>query len=89
MKISSLWVVTKATPRSTMQDICFRVELPLDLYNQFMGGLDPADVVAFYDNQSPAEEKARHELHTAQHRVQLTNGGRAKIEGGSYAAIRN
>ena len=74
MKISSLWVVTKATSRSTMQDICFRVELPLDLYRQFMGGLDPDNIVAFYDNQSAAEEKARHELHAAQHRVQRTAG---------------
>ena len=69
MKISSLWVVIKPTPRSTIQDICFRVELPFGLYKQFMGGLAPADIVAFYDNQNSAEEKARHELHTAQHRV--------------------
>ena len=68
MKISSLWVVTKPTPRSTMQDICFRVELPLDLYKQFVGGLNPDDIVAFYDNQNSAEEKARHELHAAQRR---------------------
>lgn len=65
MKISSLWVVTKPTPRSTMQDICFRVELPFDIYKQFMGGLNPADIVAFYDNQNSAEEKARHDLHSA------------------------
>ena len=62
MKISRLWVVTKPTPRSTLQDICFQVELPIGLYNQFMGGLDPNDVVAFYDNQNAAEEKARHQL---------------------------
>jgi hypothetical protein len=60
-----------------MQDICFRVELPLDLYNQFMGGLNPDDVIAFYDNQNSAEEKARHELHAAKHRVQRT----ARIQG--------
>ena len=65
MKINSLWVVTKPTSRSTLQDICFRVELPHDLYRQFTGGLNPDDVVAFYDNQNSAEEKARHELHAA------------------------
>jgi hypothetical protein len=57
-----------------MQDICFRVELAQDLYNQFMGGLRPDDIVAFYDNQNSAEEKARHELHAAQHRVPCTCG---------------
>jgi hypothetical protein len=31
----------------------------------------------------------RVEISAAQPRVQLTNGGRAKIEGGSKAAIRN
>ena len=49
-----------------MQDVCFRVELPLDLYQQFMGGLNPDDIIAFYDNQNSAEEKARHELHASQ-----------------------
>ena len=84
MKISSLWVVTKPTPYSTMNDICFRVELPKGLYHQFMGGLNPDDVVAFYDNQNSAEEKARHELHAAQHRVQRTAG-----YGGDFQAVAN
>lgn len=63
MKVSSLWLVTKPTPRSVMADICFRVELPLDLYHQFMGGLKPDEIIAFYDDRSSAEQKAKHELH--------------------------
>jgi hypothetical protein len=48
-KISKLWVVTKPTLMSTLEDICFQVDLPNGLYNQFLGGLKPTDIVAFFD----------------------------------------
>jgi hypothetical protein len=42
-----------------MQDICFESTLAHDLCKQYLGGLNPDDIVAFYDNRSSAEEKAR------------------------------
>ena len=63
MKIISLWVVTKPTVKSTLQDICFETTLAHGLCSQYLGGLNPDDVVAFYDSRSSAEEKARWLLH--------------------------
>lgn len=65
MKISHLWVVTKPGTSSTMSDICFETDLAHGLCNQYRGGLNPDDVVAFYDDRSSAEEKARWLLHQA------------------------
>ena len=65
MKISRLWVVTKASPRSTIEDICFQTDLAEGLFHQYKGGLDPKDIVGFWDDESQAKEKARFILHRA------------------------
>jgi hypothetical protein len=68
MKMNSFWIVTRATPESTLGDICFCVDLK-GLYLQFLGGLSPDDIIAAYDNRAAAEERARHELHLAHRKM--------------------
>lgn len=64
-KISHLYVVTSPTAYSTMEDICFRVELPFELAAMFDGGLKPHNILAFYTDKGSAEEKAEQALHRA------------------------
>ena len=54
-RIILLWIVTKPTLRSTLQDICFQTDLAQGLRNQYVGGMDPNTIVGFYDNQAEAE----------------------------------
>jgi hypothetical protein len=65
MKISRLWVVTKPNKNSTLEDICFQTDLTEGLCNQYKGGLDPKDIVGFWDDESQAKEKARFLLQRA------------------------
>ena len=64
MKITRFWIVTEATKFSTLEDICFQVDIE-DLEKQFKGGLKAENVVGMWLDQSPAEEKARHIIHRA------------------------
>lgn len=64
MKISSFWVVIKPTALSTLDDIVFRAT-PQDIGFQFLGGLKPNDVVAFYEDESSAMEKGKLLIHRA------------------------
>jgi len=61
MKITRVWVVVKPTEHSTLEDICFQVELA-ELYKQYQGGLKPEDVYSFYDGKAAAETVAKHLL---------------------------
>ena len=57
MKFKTFWVVTKPTPRSTISDICFQVDAE-SLARQFLGGLEPEEIHAFYTKASEAETDA-------------------------------
>ena len=63
MEIYALWVVTKPTADAELQDICFKTDLPRGLYLQFMGGLEPDEIVGFYTDQKSAEEVEERESH--------------------------
>ena len=64
MKISSFWVVTKPTNLSTLEDIVFR-STPQEIGLQFLGGLKPTNVVAFYEDEFSAVEKGKLLIHRA------------------------
>lgn len=72
MKISSFWVVTKPTKFSTLQDIVYR-STPQEIGLQFLGGLKPENVVAFYDDESSAMEKGRLLIHKEQRNEKQIN----------------
>jgi len=63
-QLTHIWIVTKASPSSVMADILFQANL-YDLYLQYRGGLDPHNIVAFYDDRASAEKQARDELRKA------------------------
>ena len=65
MKISSFWVVIKPTVLSTLNDIVFR-STPQDIGLQFLGGLKPEDIVAFYDDEDSAKTKGKILIHKMQ-----------------------
>lgn len=60
MKISRLWIVTKPTKNSTLDDICFQTDLKEGLCRQYKGGLDPKDIVGFWDDESQAKNEAEY-----------------------------
>jgi len=62
MKLTTLWVVTKPTPRSTVADICFEVDAE-GLALQFKGGLDPSTIHAFYTGKNEAKKIAAWLIH--------------------------
>lgn len=64
MKFSRFWIVTEATKYSTLEDICFQVDIE-DLEKQFKGGLKVENVVGMWLDHSPAEEKAKMLIHRA------------------------
>ena len=64
MKFTRFWIVTQATKFSTLEDICFQVDIE-DLEKQFKGGLKAENVVGMWLDQSPAEEKAKMLIHRA------------------------
>ena len=62
MKLTRVWIVTKPTPHSTLEDICFETDLGHGLAAQYRGGLEPNKIFGFYDTQHHAEMVARREL---------------------------
>lgn len=60
-KITHVWVVTKPSKYSEMEDICFEMELEM-LHRQFIGGLKPEDVVGFYTDEKSARAEAATQL---------------------------
>ena len=56
--ITTLWIVTRPTRLSTLADICFETTLPDGLYNQFMGGLHPFNIVGCYISAEDAKREA-------------------------------
>ena len=57
MKIQTLWVVTKPGPESELGDICFETDAN-GLALQFLGGLKPDEIHAFYTERKEAEKEA-------------------------------
>ena len=58
MKVKRIWVVTKPTKISTLEDICFSADMRY-LYLQFAGGLEPDNVHAFYTTEKEAKTAAK------------------------------
>lgn len=58
MKLTSIWIVTKPTRVSTVEDICFNTDAP-GLALQFKGGLDPESIHAFYTSEQEAKGAAQ------------------------------
>ena len=61
VKLTELWVVTVAGPRSTIHDVLFCTD-PAGLLRQALGGLRPQDVVGIWTTREEAEPWARAEL---------------------------
>ena len=55
------WIVTKATPVSTINDIAFLTDIP-GLMKQARGGLDEDEIVLVTFDAQEANEAARAEL---------------------------
>jgi hypothetical protein len=60
----ALWIVTTASPVSTLADICFQVT-PRDFAMQIRGGLAPDEILGWFDDASEANQIALQELHRA------------------------
>lgn len=58
MKITTLWVVTRPTDLSVLDDICFQTDL-IGLGLQFLGGLKTTEVVAAFTEREEAQSLAR------------------------------
>lgn len=59
-----LWIVTRATPRSTIADVCFAAD-PHQLRLQFLGGLKAEDILGWYEFWTDAEHAATEEIDRA------------------------
>ncbi len=59
-----LWIVTKATVNSTLIDVLFQAT-PRDFALQVRGGLDPDEIVGWFDSHSEANQIALQELYRA------------------------
>ena len=59
-----MWIVTRATTVSTLDDICFQATVH-DLALQIKGGLDPDEILGWFDNASEANQIALQELYRA------------------------
>lgn len=62
--LGTLWIVTRASSISTLADICFRAS-PRDFALQIRGGLEPDEILGWFDNASEANQIALQELHRA------------------------
>jgi len=62
--LGQLWIVTKASPVSTLEDILFQAD-PHRLALQVLGGLRPDEIVGWFDNYSEANQNALQQLHIA------------------------
>ena len=59
--LGALWIVTKATPDSTLADILFQADWHR-LALQFAGGLSPDEIVGWFDDGSEAKQIALQEM---------------------------
>ena len=72
---SRFWLVTKPTPSSIMQDICF--ECDIDKYAlQIMGSLHPNDIVGIYAEKATAIATASRRLNLMRHSDTANNASR-------------
>lgn len=62
--LGALWIVTRATSQSELVDILFRAT-PQRFAQQVQGGLQPEDVIGWFDSYSEANQIALQELHRA------------------------
>ena len=62
--LGALWIVTTATPDSELVDIVFQADWHR-MALQFAGGLNPADIIGWFNNASEANQIALQELHRA------------------------
>jgi len=62
--LGELWIVTRATKDSTLGDILFKAS-PYRLALQVRGGLDPEEIIGWFDDASEANQIALQELYLA------------------------
>ena len=62
MQISKLWIVTRPSRFSTLEDVCFEADFKR-LYLQVLGGLNPDDVVGMYADKQSAQDTAKRLIH--------------------------
>lgn len=58
MQVDFIWIVTRPTALSTEADICFCTDAA-GLRRQFLGGLNPEDIVAMFTRETEALKLAR------------------------------
>ncbi len=59
--MTTVWIVTKPSGRSRLDDICFEAN-GLGLERQFRGGMKGSEIVGFYTKQADAVAAAKQEL---------------------------
>jgi hypothetical protein len=62
--LGPLWIVTRATATSTLDDILFKAS-PHDLALQVMGGLRPDEILGWFDSYTETNQNALQELYRA------------------------
>jgi len=62
--LGQLWIVTRARRTSTLEDILFHVD-PQGFALQIRGGLDPDEIIGWFDSHSEANQIALQELYRA------------------------
>ena len=60
-EVGTFWVVTIPTKESTLEDICFSVDLG-SIALQFLGGLKISDIMAIFKKENQAKSFAQEEL---------------------------
>jgi len=73
MEIKEFWVVTKPTPFSVLQDVCFQSDWK-GIILQSKGGLNPDEVMAVFDNQIEAVNLAEELLGVGEDTITVTLG---------------
>ena len=58
------WIVTRARSTSTLGDILFQAD-PQRFAQQIRGGLNPDEILGWFDSHSEANQIALQELHRA------------------------
>ena len=58
MRLEKIWIVTKPTHESTINDILFDCDIDR-LYLQFLGGMRPHDVAGMFTDQLEATMEAK------------------------------
>jgi hypothetical protein len=59
--LGALWIVIHGSPRSTLGDICFQAS-PHDFALRVRGGLDPEEIIGWFDDADDANRVAQQEL---------------------------